>query len=72
VSEGLPRALDPALLRALEARARGEADFVAQIATVQRENWDAALDAYRTCFEAAAKALLERARLARDRRNTRP
>lgn len=61
-------ALDPKLMDALSARARQETSFVAEIARIRNEPWDAALAAYVVCFQDEAKALLDRAQRARDNR----
>ena len=56
------------LTEALAAHAKGSVDVIVNLASACDVGWDEALRAYPDAYKAAAKAVLERATAARDRR----
>jgi hypothetical protein len=59
---------DPQLIETLSARARGEVEFVLNVATVRQVPWEDALAVYPELFKAEAEAVLARVAAARERR----
>jgi hypothetical protein len=59
------------LKEVLEARARGEVDFVMGIASALKVTWEDALATYPEVFKRTADAVLQRVAAARDRRRAR-
>jgi hypothetical protein len=58
-------------METLAARARGEVDFVATIASVCTARWEDAFATYLKLFKREADATLQRVAMARDRRRAR-
>jgi hypothetical protein len=56
------------LKEALEAHARGSVDVIVSLASACQVDWEEALRGYQEHYRTAAKALLERAQAAKERK----